>query len=180
MSARTGCTLRAMGLRALVLASMLAVLVGCAAIPGLAPDAPAAGPAPPFEECRAESYAFVGRATFNQLGLTHQSATALPDPDRPAMIWVTRDPVHFDAAGPGGSRMLCFEFEDGSGGSEWPVNAEWQPPGAAAAADVAARSSGTNWTIPALVVAVVALLVAGGLAFRRGDVDRQPVATPCL
>ena len=164
---RVRCTLRAMGLRAAVLASVLAVLGGCAAVPGLAPDAPAAGPAPPFEECRAESYAFVGRATFNQLGLTDQSAAALPDPDRPAMIWVTRDPVQFDAAEPGGSRMLCFEFEDGSGGTEWPVNAAWQPPGAAAAGNAATDSAAFNWSLPALLIAVVALLVVAGLAFRR-------------
>jgi hypothetical protein len=153
-----------------MLASMLAVLGGCAAIPGLAPAAPAApaaGPAPPFEECRAESYAFAGRSTFNQLGLVGQSAAELPDPDRPAMIWVTRDPVPFDAGDHAGSRMLCFEFEDGSGGSEWPVNAAWQPPGAAAPGDAGTDSPGTNWAIPALLISVVALLVVGGLAFRR-------------
>ncbi len=158
-----------MGLRAAMLASVLAVLGGCAAIPGLAPDVPAdAVPAPPFAECEAESYAFAGRSTFAQLGLVGQSVAGLPDPDRPAMIWITRDPMPFDGGKHAGSRMLCFEFGDGSGGSEWPVNAAWQPPGAAAAGDGAADSSGTDWAIPALLVAVVALLVAGGLAFRRG------------
>ena len=158
-----------MGVRAAMLAGMLAVLGGCAAIPGLAPDAPAdAVPAPPFEECRVASYAFAGRSTFTELGLVGQSAAELPDPDQPAMIWVTRDPVPFDAAAPGGSRMLCFEFDDGTGGSEWPVNAAWQPPGAAAAGHVTADSPDVNWSLPALLIAVVALVVVGGLAFRRG------------
>ena len=80
------------------------------------------------------------------------------------MIWVTRDPVAFDAAAPAGSRMLCFEFDDGSGGSEWPVDAAWQPPGAAAELPVA-----VNPAIPLLLVAVVVVLAVGGtlLAFRR-------------
>ena len=80
------------------------------------------------------------------------------------MIWVTRDPVPFDAAAPEGSRMLCFEFDDGSGGSEWPVNAAWQPPGAAADDAVPVTSA-----IPLLLVAVVTVLAVGGtlLAFRR-------------
>jgi hypothetical protein len=154
-----------------MLACVLAVLSGCAAIPGLAPAepaAPAAGPVPGFPECRAASYAFAGRSTFRQLGLVGQSKAVLPDPDRPAMIWVTRDPVPFDAAAPGGSRMLCFEFEDGSGGSEWPVSAAWRPPGGAPApGDVGTDSPRTDWAIPALLIAVVALLVAGGLALRR-------------
>jgi hypothetical protein len=80
------------------------------------------------------------------------------------MIWVTRDPVTFDAAAPGGSRMLCFEFDDGSGGTEWPINAAWQPPGAAAAPSIAVDA-----TFPWLLVVVVGVLVVGGtvLAFRR-------------
>jgi hypothetical protein len=78
------------------------------------------------------------------------------------MIWVTRDPVPFDAAAPEGSRMLCFEFDDGSGGSEWPVNAGWQPP-----STFADPSVGANWAIPLMLFAAVTLLVVGGLAFRR-------------
>ena len=92
------------------------------------------------------------------------SAATLPDPNRPAMIWVTRDPVPFGAAAPGGSRMLCFEFDDGSGGSEWPVDAAWQPPGAGVSAD---GSGEVNLAIPALLLAIVTMLVVGGVAFRR-------------
>ncbi len=151
-----------MPIRALLLSSVL-VLGGCAAIQG--PGVEAADPGSPLFECRADSYAFAGRGTFAELGLVGQSAAELPEPNRPAMIWVTRDPVPFDAAAPGGSRMLCFEFDDGSGGSEWPVNPAWQPPGAA----LADLSVAVDPAIPLLLVAVVSVLVVGGtlLAFRR-------------
>jgi hypothetical protein len=42
------------------------------------------------------------------------------------MIWVTHDLLPHDFGAPGGpvemTRMLCFEFADGSGGSGWPVD----------------------------------------------------------
>jgi hypothetical protein len=48
------------------------------------------------------------------------------------MIWVTHDLKAYDRGEPGGpvemTRMMCFEFDDGTGGSEWPVDADWQPP----------------------------------------------------
>jgi len=48
------------------------------------------------------------------------------------MIWVTHDLKPHDFGAPGGEvemvRMLCFEFPDGSGGSEWPVHPDWRPP----------------------------------------------------
>ena len=150
--------LAAVRFRAALLASMLAVLGGCAAISGQGADMPDPGNA--LAECRAESYAFAGRGTLAGLGLVGHSAAELPDPNRPAMIWVTRDPVSFDAAAPGGSRMLCFEFDDGSGGSEWPVDAAWQPPGAD-------ESSEINLALPLLLGATVTMLVVGGFAFRR-------------
>jgi hypothetical protein len=60
--------------------------------------------------------------------------------------------------------MLCFEFDDGSGGSHWPVNAAWQPPGAAAD-----HLAAVNPAIPLLLVALLSVLVVGGtlLAFLR-------------
>lgn len=149
-----------MRIRAALLLTMLAFLGGCSAIPGLGGVDAADAVPPPFPECRADSYAFAGRGTLAGLGLVGQSAAELPQPNRTAMIWVTRDPVPFDAAAPGGSRMLCFEFDDGSGGSEWPVNAAWQPPGASAEVEV-------NLAIPLMVIAVVTMVVVGGLAFRR-------------
>jgi hypothetical protein len=142
--------------RVALLSSMLAALGGCSAISG--DDPSDVGNPPP--ECRAEGYAFAGRGTLAGLGLVGQSAAELPEPGRPAKIWVTREPVQFDAAAPGGSRMLCFEFDDGSGGTEWPVNAAWQPPGARASAEV-------NLAVPLILVAVMTLLTAGAFAFRR-------------
>lgn len=144
-----------------LLSGIFAVLCGCAGLANPGVDA-ADAVAPPFPECRADSYAFAGRGTFAALGLVGQSAAALPDPNRPASIWVTRDPVPFDVAAPGGSRMLCFEFDDGSGGSEWPVSAAWQPPA------VSADASGEpTMGLPLLLVAVLAMLVVGAFAFRR-------------
>jgi hypothetical protein len=142
-----------------LLSGILAVIGGCAGMSNLGVDA-ADATSPPFPECRADGYAFAGRGTFAALGLVGQSAATLPDPNRPASIWVTREPVAFDAAAPGGSRMLCFEFDDGSGGSEWPVNAAWQPPGIDASAE-------TTMGLPVLLVAVVTMLVVGAVAFRR-------------
>lgn len=56
-----------------------------------------------------------------------------PDPNRLAMIWVTHDLLPYDRGEPGGpvemTRMMCFQFANGSGGSEWPVDAARQPPG---------------------------------------------------
>lgn len=149
-----------MGIRGAALGIILVILGGCAAIAGPEVDAP--DPGSPLAECRADSYAFAGRGTFAELGLVGRSAAELPEPDRPATIWVTRDLVPFDAAAPEGSRMLCFEFDDGSGGSHWPVDATWQPPGAAAD-----PPASTNYAIAALLAAVLMLLVVGGLAFRR-------------
>ncbi len=57
--------------------------------------------------------------------------------------------------------MLCFEFDDGSGGSEWPVDPAWQPPGGVpAAAEV-------NLAMPLLGIVVVMMLLIGALALRR-------------
>ena len=79
------------------------------------------GPQPPFAECRAESYDFVGRGTLAGLGLDAATPVPPPDPHRNAMIWVTHDLKEYDRGEPGGpvemTRMLCFEFDDGSGGS---------------------------------------------------------------
>ena len=79
-----------MRVRLAPLSAILAILAGCAAISGLEVDTPEVD-SPPFPECRAESYAFAGRGTFAGLGLVGQSAAPLPDPNREAMIWVTRD-----------------------------------------------------------------------------------------
>jgi hypothetical protein len=60
--------------------------------------------------------------------------------------------------------MLCFEFADGSGGTDWPVDAAWRPPGALNGPTTAAVSTNTL----VLFALLAALLTVGVfLAFRR-------------
>lgn len=112
-------------------ALLVAIVAGCSAAIDLQPNRPT-GPQPPFPECQAESFDFVGRSTLADLGLDTATPVPPPDPHRSAMIWVTHDLKEYDRGEPGGpvemTRMLCFEFADGSGGSEWPVDSDWQPP----------------------------------------------------
>ena len=155
------------------LAALLIVLLGaCAEVAELvqAPQQQWDGPAPMGDPtCVAESYDFVGEGTLAGLGLVGAVPAELPEPNRRAMIWVTHDPKPFDRGAEGGpvemTRMLCFEFADGSGGSEWPVDAAWQAPGAAAAAPAEGVS-----VPPTLLLVGLALLLAIGVsavAFRR-------------
>ena len=113
------------------LALLLVGSVGCTAGIDIGPPRPT-GPQSPFPECQAESYDFVGRGTLAGLGLDTATPVPPPEPHREAMIWVTRDLKEYDRGEPGGPveliRMLCFEFDDGSGGSEWPVDPDWRPP----------------------------------------------------
>ena len=96
------------------------------------PPAPVTGVASSDPECQANAYDFVGESTLAALGLQDHVPAELPEPDRPAMIWVTHDLLPHDFGPPGGpvemTRMLCFEFADGSGGSAWPVDSAWSPP----------------------------------------------------
>jgi hypothetical protein len=150
----------------IALACVLATAVpGCASVVDIRAPAVADGPAAPasFAECQAESYDFVGDGTLAGLGLDTATPVPPPDPGRPAMIWVTHDLLPYDRGEPGGPvemvRMLCFEFADGSGGSGWPVDPAWQPPGAAAASSQGEAPDTMPLTL--LVAAVVALLVVG-------------------
>ncbi len=141
-------------------------LAGCAGVAEL-DGGRATGPDPVgFPECQAESYDFAGEGTFRALGLEAAVPVPPPDPERRAMIWVTHDLLPYDSGPPGGpvemTRMMCFEFPDGSGGSEWPVDAAWQPPGAAA-------SEGQGPAVPQLILVAFAVLlvtVASVVAFR--------------
>jgi hypothetical protein len=59
--------------------------------------------------------------------------------------------------------MLCFEFDDGSGGSQWPVDEAWLPPSALSAADEG-TSMGMLFVIALGAIAVVGISILG---FRR-------------
>ena len=146
----------------------LVAISGCSFL-GLGNPA-ANAPIPPFPECGSKSYDFVGEGTLAGLGLDETVLPAAPpDPDRVATIWVTSD-RRPSSQGP--SRMLCFEFDDGSGGSEWPVADTWLAPGAlnASAEGVwpTAVSVGVLLAVGALVIGVsfVALRRGGSRAAR--------------
>jgi hypothetical protein len=145
-----------------MLLAVVAAVSGCSAALLDGTDVP-----PPPPECAADQYLFAGRSTLRNLGLVGRSRAPLPEPDRPAMIWVTADLLPFDPGLEGGeletTRMLCFEFDDGSGGSQWPVDAAWLPPNALSATEEGAPTG------MLLLIVVGALVVAGVsfLGFRR-------------
>jgi hypothetical protein len=162
--------MRTIASRSTGFAIVVLAMAGCAGVLDLDPPR-ATGPDPVgFPECEAESYDFVGQGTLAGLGLDDATPVRPPDPERTAMIWVTHDLLPFDPGEPGGpverTRMLCFEFADGSGGSEWPVDPAWQPP--EAPSGVAGSSPATALSTVAMV-ALAALLVIGlsVVAFRR-------------
>ena len=160
---------RSMNQRFAVVSLLAMVLAACAGDLGqLRGNGP---PVPPFPECRASSYDFVGRGTFAGLGLDKATPVPPPDPNRMAMIWVTHDLLPYDRGEPGGpvemTRMMCFEFADGSGGSEWPVDAAWQLPGT----DLGLGDDGPSAvSVPISLLAAVAfgaVLIAAALAAFR-------------
>ena len=148
-------------------------LTGCAAVADLgAPRATGRHPIG-FPECRSERYDFAGQGTLAGLGLDTATPVQPPNPNQPAMIWVTHELKPWDHGAPGGAvemtRMLCFEFADGSGGSEWPVDAAWQPPGLAPSG-AESDSPGTFGPLAiAVALAVVLLVGASFVAFRKGQ-----------
>ena len=152
----------------------LSLLVSGCAVGNVEPAAPA-GPAG-FPECQAEEFDFVGEGTLRELGLHTVTPVPPPDIDRPAMIWVTSDPMPHDAGPSGGpiemTRMLCFEFADGSGGSGWPVDPAWEPPAGAAASDDESAASAAPPMLPLVLAALFVVLTASALAFRRRSGSR--------
>ncbi len=68
-------------------------------------------------------------------------------------------------------RMLCFEFPDGSGGSEWPVDPDWRPPIAGAESTETPNSGFPAALLVAGLTAAVLVTVSsvafGGLCQRR-------------
>ena len=101
--------------------------------PAIAQPRPVIGSSSIFSDCQADTYDFVGQSTLAALDIQDHVPAPLPDLGRPAKIMVTHDLLPRDFGPPGGAvemtRMLCFEFADGSGGSAWPVDETWQPPG---------------------------------------------------
>jgi hypothetical protein len=155
--------------------AIAALLAGCAGMVGLDAAAPIpvaeVGAPAGFPECQADAFDFAGRGTLRGLGLHEATPVPPPDIDRVGMIWVTHDLMPHDFGPPGGpvamTRMLCFEFTDGSGGSGWPVDPTWRPPRSAGAPSDNATDSGLP---PSMLAAAVVLLVASAvsvLAFRR-------------
>lgn len=123
-----------------------------------------------FPECQAAEFDFVGKGTLRGLGLDTVTPVPPPDINRVGMIWVTRDLKPYDPGPAGGqvemTRMLCFEFDDGSGGSGWPVDPTWRPPNDRAPDSGDASAETPSPALPLLVVALLA--VAGSVvAFRR-------------
>lgn len=154
---------------------LIAALAACdVGVVGAVPAEEAPAPIG-FPECEAEAYDFAGRGTLRQLGLDKATPVAPPEPDRVAMIWVTHDLKPRDFGPPGGAvemvRMLCFEFPDGSGGSEWPVDHDWRPPSAQAPTKDAS-GSGIPVAVVVAGIAIAALLAVSLLAF--GGLDRRP------
>ena len=132
----------------------------------VSPLAPAGMP-----ECQAAEFDFVGEGTLRELGLDTATPVTPPDIERVGKIWVTRDLMPHDFGPPGGAvemtRMLCFEFPDGTGGSGWPVDPTWQPPTGPAIVSDDADTSGPPPTLLAVALVALLALVVSAFAFRR-------------
>jgi hypothetical protein len=152
--------------RGLRLVSLLAVFIAAGCSSTISGEA--AGE-PPFSECKADAYTFVGRTSLQALGLAHlwqeESGSA-------AEIWITEGPVTIDPDGPGGNpapapqRMICVEMADGSG-MAGPIDADWVLP--AAGVGAAPDSDGVPIGLVGLVVAIVVVAAVSVLAFRYGS-----------
>jgi hypothetical protein len=144
---------------------ILVLMSACGLFPGI--DAAVDGPPPPFDECRAERYAFIGESSLAALGLDDFGG---PEANRVGTIWVTADEVVLDMGPvpPGEapfvqepSRMMCAEWEDGSGMAA-PIADDWQRPVATSVA------TGTSPVAPVIVVIMLITLIGASLvAFRR-------------
>ena len=91
------------------------------------------------------------------------------------MIWVTHDLKPHDLGAPGGEvemvRMLCFEFPDGSGGSEWPVDPDWRPP---TAETQTTETSSSGFPTPLVVVGLTATVLVTVSSVAFAGRDRRP------
>jgi hypothetical protein len=117
--------------------SVAILLGGCGsgAALDLGLDRPVTEPAPPFEDCVADNYVFIGESSLGALGLDRATRGPVTPADaaRTGQFWVT-EPIPFDSGPEGGEtelvRQFCVEFPDGSGMSSWPISDEWQLPAA--------------------------------------------------
>ena len=143
-----GCSVSTVRALALPLLGVVLLTAGC----GLLLPAGADDAVPePAQECRADEYLFVGRGTFADLGLVGQSLAPVPDPERPVMIWVTDH------------RLLCFQYEDGSGGGGWLVNETWMPP----ARNFNGEATGPPMQLIGVLAVALAVVILSALAFRK-------------
>jgi hypothetical protein len=155
-------------MRAIHLSILVGALAACSIGPGGRIDA-ADEPVPPFPECVADEYAFVGETTMAALGVSRPSGRPPPDADRVGMIWVTAD-RRFNEGEPVGmaeGRMLCIEFPDDGGEisamTNFPVVDSWQPPGAA---DTTQPGVGVPWQVLPAALGAAVLIATSIVAFR--------------
>ena len=122
---------------------------------------------PPFPECEADAYAFIGETSLAELGLREQWPEAA---GRVGEVWVTAGPPDPAAwpmppgAPPIDQRVICVEFADGSG-MAGPIDDAWRPPGAGM--PLAAGSEGSLLAVVAVPIAVLVVGAVSYLAFRR-------------
>ena len=156
-------------MRAVLLGVLLGGLVGCSLAPGVRTGA-ADVPVPPFPECVADEYAYVGETTMSALGVSRPSGRPPPDINRIGMIWVTADrrPNEGEPGGPVVARMLCIEFSDDGGEigamTNFPVVDSWQPPGSP---EIPARAAALPWQLLLIGFVAVLLTATSLIAFRQ-------------
>ena len=143
-----GCSVSTVRVLVLPLLGVALLTAGCGLLLPTAPTTPVPEPVP---ECRADEYLFVGRGTFSDLGLRGHTVAPLPDPERPAMIWVTED------------RMMCFQYDDGSGGTDWPIDETWMPP----ARNLNGEATGPPMQLIGVLAVALAVVLLSALAFRK-------------
>ena len=160
-------------MRRLLILSVAAAIAGCSLTEILDDPIPAAdGPRPPYEECEAEEYLYIGRNTLRALGLDDVSTAQESGADaaRAGMIWVTADLLPVDFGPPGGEiesrQMLCIEFLDGSGMSS-PLDEPWRAPGVASEGGDDDASAALPIGMIGVALIVVAAVGVSVFAFRR-------------
>ncbi len=151
-------------MRRLVRLGAPALVVALAACSGFIPAGDAV--APPFPECEADAFAFVGETSLAAIGLAEMWPE---EASRLGEIWVTAGPPDPDVwqlppgAPPMNQRVVCVEFDDGSG-MAGPVEDAWQPPGAGLALPQAGGD--LPWAGLVAIVAAIVVLAISFLAFR--------------